>query len=624
VRAVAALLLFSAIVGSIGTAAAQDGDSASPSVGVSCWSDTASGGTACSFAPDPVGSVDWLSVPSSVFCAPVIDTGAASWDGDGVSQSIDDSNSAIILTFDGIVSAGGSASYNANVVGVGASTIGGSALGCDNSSDGGSVGSDEIDDPTEIPPDVPVVGTPDDGSGPANIDDTGDTPPSTIDEAPTDQTTSDVVNASITVIIYDCSVDPSGADPATVGGCLPSAGVNVSGTADSGTLGTQTSDGAGAATFSAVPNDAITFTEDASTVHVGYAPIGSGSVGGTASDGLVLTISNIASGRLQIVNGSCPTAGETRTEFRVIEPQSVTADATPACEVTPGASFTISGGGLSGAITVTTGNDGAWRGYLPAGRYTVADAAGNSTDVTVADGDISVVIAVDYVSAPLGVVNISRFNCTKQASPGIIIVVSSGKSSYATDANCTAVTGEVTIDVQSEVSTTSLASVQVGANGEDVELASGSYVLTDSGTGKTQSFDVSAGSRVYVAIVDKSTVGGTGVGGDDPDAGGSNGSGGSEKPTPHPGSDNGDNSGSDGSGVSDTGNSAVDSSSTDGSVDGDVGSGTDDVSAVNALPNTGTKSGDGSLGLWLTLLLALSALGVAGSIVVRRSQSGLK
>jgi len=318
VRAVVALLLFSAIVGSIGTAAAQDGDSASPSVGVSCWSDTASGGTACSFAPDPAGSVDWLAVPSSVFCAPVINTGAASWDADGVSQSIDDSNSAITLTFDGIVSAGGSASYSANVVGVGASTIGGSALACGSSNDGSSVGSDEVGDPTEVPSDVPAVGTPDDGSGPANIDDTSDTPPSTIDEAPTDVPTSDVVDASVTVIVYDCSVDPNGADPATVGGCLPSAGVNVSGTADSGPLGTQTTDGAGAATFSAVPDDAVTFTEDAGTVRAGYAPIGSGSVGGTASDGLVLAISNIASGRLQIVNGSCPTAGETRTEFRVI------------------------------------------------------------------------------------------------------------------------------------------------------------------------------------------------------------------------------------------------------------------------------------------------------------------
>src|SRR5262245_45909043 len=112
-RAVAAALLLAVLLGAITQAYAQDApddsgsaDAAAAYVDVSCWPDDASGGTSCSFTPGPAGTVNWLTVPSALFCAPVIGTGAAEWAADGISQSIDGANGAITLTFDGVVSAG--------------------------------------------------------------------------------------------------------------------------------------------------------------------------------------------------------------------------------------------------------------------------------------------------------------------------------------------------------------------------------------------------------------------------------------------------------------------------------------------------------------------------------------
>jgi len=357
-RAFTVALLLAVSLGALSHVAAQDAssDGSQASVDVSCWTDDATGGTACAFTPGPAGAVSWLTVPAAILCAPVLSTGVATWGADGVSQGIDDSNGSIVIAFEGTVSAGGGASYGASLAGVGDTSIEGAGIVC---GDDETVGSDDVTDPTEIPNADGTESSPESDDATPTAEDNVDSPP-VIQEDPTEAPVdNEVVADTVTVAVYDCSVDPGLADPATVAECLPSEGVSISGTADSVDVGAQSTDASGSVVYTVNDLAALSFTEDVNTVHAGYSPLGSGSVSGTASDGLVLSIVNIGGGRLQIVNGSCPTAGDAHTEFRVIEPQSVTANSVPACEVTPGAAFTISGGGLSGSIVVTTGEDGA-------------------------------------------------------------------------------------------------------------------------------------------------------------------------------------------------------------------------------------------------------------------------
>jgi len=235
--------------------------------------------------------------------------------------------------------------------------------------------------------------------------------------------------------------------------------------------------------------------------------------------------------------------------------------------------------------------------------------------------NISVVIAVDYVSAPLGVLNVSRFLCNNQEDGGIIVEFDGHRTSYEHNHDCSPTNGDITIELQSEVSLTSVTTVRLGPDGnEDIELASGSYVLTDESTGKTASFDILAGRRIYAAIVDR-VIGGDGIGTDDPDdPGGSDGTGSGDEPTPVPGGDN--TGGEDNSGSGD--GSGVDNGSTDGGVEaggsGDAVTG-DAVADVTALPNTGSHSSGNSTELWLALLAVASIAGAAGAVTLAQRRS---
>lgn len=613
VRAAVAALLIAVAIGALPNVAAQespDDPAASAWVDVSCWTE-ADGSSTCTFTPS--GDVSWLSVPDGILCAPVIASGSASWGTDGLGQAI--AGNSIILTFDGAVSAGGAGNYAGAIAGVPA-TIGGAGIVCGASS--ATVPSiDEVDDPTEIPSEpttvLEVSGTPTSGDP---VDHVEDVPTVVVNDEPE---VTEPQPVSITVGAYDCAVDPGAADPSSVSSCSPSSGVSVAGTADGTDIGTQTTDGSGFASFSALPGTALVFTEDASTVPAGYVQSGNGTVGGTAAEGLTLVFVHIGNGRLQIVAGSCPTAGETRTEFRVIEPKSISAQAAPACAVQDGATFTVSGAGLGGDLIVTTGSDGAWRGFLPAGTYTVTDDSGAAAEVTIAIDDISVVIAVDYVSAPLGVVNVSRFACKNQDSGGVAIDLSGNRPAYRDDVDCTTSTGDVTIDVQAEVTTQAAASFSLGPDGvEEVELPSGSYVITDVATGKIQRFDLSAGTRVYLAIVDR-IVGGNGVGGGGgDDGGGSDGTGNPGGMTPTPVSGGGDGGSSNGDGTD------VDSGSTDGGTDTGApaaGAGTDELSGVTTLPATGSRSNGATEAPLLVLLLIAGLAGTAGAVYAARRRA---
>lgn len=613
-RATVAALLIAVAIGALPRVAAQEDASSGSAarVDVSCWS-TGSETTACAFTPS--GNVSWLSVPAAILCAPVVDAGAAASGADGFGQAI--AGDAIVLTFAGAVTAGGTASYAAEVDGV-STSVGGSSIACDSSDSGPISSADEVDGsadsatgdgaggPTADVQASPTAGEPNDGQG--------DLPPVADDEGTSEPT--EIADVTVTVGAYDCTVDPGADDPATVAGCSPSAGLDISGTADGNDLGTVTTDGTGLAVFTAPDGSAVAFTEDAATIPAGYVQVGSGSVSGTAAEGLVLTLVHVGNGRLQLVAGSCPTAGETRTEFRVIEPNSVTAAATPACAVQKGATFAISGDGSIGDLTVTTGDDGAWRGHLPAGTYTVTDDSGANAQVTVVADEISIVITVDYVAAPLGVVNVSRFACDRQETSGIAIELSGKRPPYRNDDDCTVSTGDIAIDVLAEVSTSSAKSFSLGPDGtEEVGLPSGSYVITDLATGRTATFDLNAGTRIYVAIVDR-VVGGDGIGGGSDDGGGSDGTGSpGGDTTPTPGAGNG-NAGGDGT--------AVDGGSTDGGTDtgtggtDEAGTGADEVAGVTTLPVTGARNSGGVSDALLELLLIAVAAGAVGATIAAR------
>ncbi|MDQ3044647.1 MAG: SpaA isopeptide-forming pilin-related protein [Chloroflexota bacterium] len=118
-------------------------------------------------------------------------------------------------------------------------------------------------------------------------------------------------------------------------------------------------------------------------------------------------------GRLQIVNGTCPTSGEARTEFTVIEPDSFAAQAQVSCEPNAGTSFIISGAALVTPITVTMDAGGTSRQFLAPGLYTVTeDSTDDSTQVNVYEDALSAVIVVNYLVVPEGTLEIRRYQCT--------------------------------------------------------------------------------------------------------------------------------------------------------------------------------------------------------------------
>jgi hypothetical protein len=428
-------------------------------------------------------------------------------------------------------------------------------------------------------------------------------------------------NVTIVIAAFDCDVDPGSSDPATSSDCAPSAGVDIAVAIDGVASGVQTTDLNGTIAISVPDASAIDLVEDPMTIPSGYHAVGNGDAHIPASDGATVTFIHLAqavAGRLQIVNGSCPTSGDSRTEFRIIEPRSVAEASTPACLVTNGALFTITGGPLgAGAITVTTGSDGAWRGYLIPGDYTVFDDSGASGLVTVVADDVSVAIVVDYVSAPLGVLNVSRFSCTEGDQTKTVISFQSGEPTVGDDDNCDLTDGELSIDVLEEVSAESVTTFDLGPDGSgEIELPGGSYVLTDLLTGESASFTLHAGSRLY-AVVQELKISNDGVGGSDPGV--------TPKPTktPRPG---GDGTGGDGDGDGDPtpapnnpgdgsgAPSGGDDVGSDGS-SGPVDNGADgkEIAGVTTLPSAGAydRGGDESQIFLLMALLTL-AFGIAG------------
>jgi hypothetical protein len=335
---------------------------------------------------------------------------------------------------------------------------------------------------------------PDDGGEAA-----GDDPP----EEPADEPAPLV---SVWLEAYNCDTDPGAQDPAVV--CDPAPGVTVEAAQDGESLGSVATNDAGGAMIEAEEGSTVTLTEDMGTVPPGYLPLSGGVrtfesvAGGEFALFVHVRVGDQQAGRLQVVNGSCPTSeDEPRTEFTVVGPPvSGGASATP-CEPTNEAPFTISGRLLGGDLSVVTGGDGAWRGTLPAGTYTVTDDSGASVSVDVIAGETTVVTAIDYVPAPDGTLIVSKVRCTEGEEAGTTITIDDAANED--DSSCTPSDGEFRLAEVAEGDGTAVA-VEVFALGPggqaELTLRTGDYRLTDLASGETATFTIGDGTTTAVTV----------------------------------------------------------------------------------------------------------------------------
>jgi len=239
---------------------------------------------------------------------------------------------------------------------------------------------------------------------------------------------------------------------------------------------------------------------------------------------------------------------------------------------------------------VTTGDDGNWRGFLPAGTYTVTSVfSGVSGDVNVIVDDISFVKVVDYYSRPLAVLNVSRFACEDPNPTGISVSVSDGPPDAWNDNACSPAEGRVRIDVTSEVSAASVGTYAFDSSGQiEVDLEPGSYRVTDVASGEYVDVNLEAGVRVWTLIQDVIT--GSGGVGEGP---GGDGTGANPDGIGNP---NG------GPGIGDSTNGGVDAGAISGAEDYDA-----ELAGVTRLPDTGA-GGASHDGILAVIVLASAAL----------------
>ncbi|HEY7032741.1 MAG TPA: hypothetical protein VH482_15465, partial [Thermomicrobiales bacterium] len=436
-------------------------------VGVSCWPVGDGSQSACSFSASASdgSAIQALWVPAWVACSDVVDSGGADWTGDGYhvyadsltltfAGSVSPGGGAgyVVRVNDTPVDAGGDGLVCSEAPVVTDDSSSNETTGTDgtadestgdNATDGGTTDDGTADNGTtgDNATDGDAGdngtagnGTTDDGSDAGSGDNgtAGDDPSTVTDEATpeaggdgsvdeswsanetangsgngTDEgaTAADVpVQVDVSVVVYNCTADPEGDDPATRSDiCDPADGVDLSAQDGTTDLGTHPTSG-GVYVFFATVGNAFVVGEDVPT---GFQPIGNGSatidpVAGSA----MVTFVNVANdqgghtqlGRLQLVHGTCASREPQAPDFHVIPPRSFQAESTQGCDPTPGAVLTITGDNLPGgsAQAITDGN-GVWRGYLPEGLYEISEDGGSVSGVPIVADDLTAVVVIDYV-----------------------------------------------------------------------------------------------------------------------------------------------------------------------------------------------------------------------------------
>jgi hypothetical protein len=280
---------------------------------------------------------------------------------------------------------------------------------------------------------------------------------------------------TVTVVAYVCDADPGTVDPATAG-CSLASGLTFHASDSSGNLGSQSTDGSGTVSYASTAGS--TFIVYQANLLSGYRPTGDGRYEVQQLSGdLTITVVNVVRaelGRLQIVAGLCPTSTESRTEFTIADQSHFSTASLDACGANPGSVFTVASDALpGGAWTIRTEGDGAWRGHVPAGVYTVTASDGTvSAPIVVVANAVSVAVAVTYVNQPQGTLDVQHVLCTAGTDGEYIAVNPAGSP----DASCSPAEGMVT--VTDELSGESSSILIAGNGSTPVALKPGLYRVT--------------------------------------------------------------------------------------------------------------------------------------------------
>ncbi len=355
---------------------------------------------------------------------------------------------------------------------------------------GGDIGADEA------PGVATGEGSPAPDDGETGVPETETEIPPAASETPDEPVSAAAVG--VAVIVYLCSADYAGGDPAGSADCGPANGVDVAVAADGTSLGVQTTDPTGAVEVDAPDGSQVVFSEVQSTLPAGYVPNGDGVSSVTAVAGASATIINIAvetAGRVQISNGQCPTSGEARTQFIVVGPLAVQA-AGLGCEPHGGTTLTLTGPG--GSYSAGTDGDGNWIGTLPIGSYTIANANG-SAELDVQAGATTIVLVVDYVPGPKGTLTIQRFDCA-EGSEGTTITIDGGPNNDSCLPSGKSVSVSAVVGADDPPPPAPLV-IDLGEDGStSIDVAAGGYVVTDGPTGVSAAVQVDEGSSVTATI----------------------------------------------------------------------------------------------------------------------------
>ncbi len=584
------LMIATLLVATRGAAFAQDTAgtpivATNDSVTVACTYEGTANQSTCDFTlvDTDQSSPTALTILASELCASPIGIGSTVSGGGAFTQDVTASGATATLTFAGQVSqTSGPATYRITVSGQDVA-ISGDSISC-----------------AEATGSPPGNGSASEAGSPSGNGGASEAASATVTPVPKPAVTA-------TINFYDCTADPLDVAPAASSLCTQAAAVGASVTIDGVASTSITSNGSGIATVDAPEGSTVVVTEDQNTITSGYVPYGEGAVTFTAAAGQNFNFVHLPRpdvGRVQITSGTCPTSGDSRTSFRVIEPGLVTAAAS-SCAFTPNVAFTITGGALASAFDVTTGSNGSWLGFLPGGDYTVTSADSTSASFTVYNEEIVVIIAIGYQAQPTGTLAVARWECAPVETAEVSIDVAAKKPGNPAD--CAASNGGVSL---TEVgSSADPAKFKLGDGGAfSVDLKPASYVLTDDASGQTASFTLGAGETLYATITGRPAVGGTG------------GSAGNESDGNVSGGNGSGNGADNGNGTADGGN-GVDSGA--GTANGANAGGASPVGAsVTSLPDTGVHESRSNSSLPLGGALITLLIVAAAAFAQRRKSIG--
>ena len=283
----------------------------------------------------------------------------------------------------------------------------------------------------------------------------------------------------ITLTVWNCDVDPGVADPSTTGSCTPDADVQLTASADDIDLGNLVTDGNGEVVLSLQPASMLKVEQVWSTIESGFAPRGSGKIETVVDTEASLSFINLltsSTGRFQISSGQCPTLDDPYTKFVVLGP--MVRSAANSCEANGYAEFTIIGDGVGGSMAVVTDESGDWRGFLPAGNYTISNNRA-SADFDVQVDGTTVVVAVDYYSGPRGTLTVERYECSEGETGGVQIDVYYGGGGLPLNESC--VPSAANVEIFADADGVAPIVADLGDDGQTtVEIAIGSYLIRDS------------------------------------------------------------------------------------------------------------------------------------------------